>query len=256
MSNIIEVEAGNFSMTPNFLLNNSSISLTAKGLYAFMRSKPPAWNFTIRSMAKQLKEGETAIRNALSELRGSGWVVYVKRSNGTGVYQLLWDGPKTEEPSVDNQVMAEPKPENPNVGNPMKGKPTRISKKEPIVKKIDKELKEPVCVFTESFETFWKLYPKKVNKKKALGLWLKLKPDQSLINTIMQSLGKHCVSAGWAKDGGQFVPHASTWLNAERWNDEVASTGNKPAFMANHTGFDDKDYTAGMTEQEDGSYVF
>lgn len=139
MSNTIEVQAGNFSMTPNSLLNNSGISLTAKGLYAFMRGKPPAWNFTIRSMAKQLKEGETAIRNALSELRGSGWVVYVKRSNGTGVYQLLWDGPKTEEPSVDNQVMAEPKPENPNVGNPMKGKPTRISKKEPIARKIDKE---------------------------------------------------------------------------------------------------------------------
>lgn len=143
MTSTIEVEAGNFSMTPNSLLNNASISLTAKGLYAFMRGKPLAWNFTIRSMAKQLKEGETAIRNALSELRGSGWVFYVKRSNGTGVYQLLWDGPKTEEPSVDNQVMAEPKPENPNVGNPMKGKPTRISKKEPIVRNIDNKTPNP-----------------------------------------------------------------------------------------------------------------
>lgn len=103
--------------------------------------------------------------------------------------------------------------------------------------------KEPVCVFTESFETFWKLYPKKVDKKKTLSLWLKLKPDQSLINTIMQSLGKYCVSESWTKDGGRFVPHASTWLNAERWNDEVPASAGKPAsFMSRHTGFADRDY--------------
>lgn len=137
MSNTVEIEGGNFSMIPNSLLNDLNISLAAKGLYAFMRGKPPTWNFTIKSMAKQLKEGETAIRSALSELRDSGWVIYIKRSNGTGIYKLLWDNPKPENPNEGNQTMAKPKLENPNVGNPMMGKPTRISKKDSLVINID-----------------------------------------------------------------------------------------------------------------------
>lgn len=117
--------------------------------------------------------------------------------------------------------------------------------------------KEPVCVFSESFETFWKLYPKKVDKKKTLGLWLKLKPDQALISTIMQSLGKYCISEGWTKDGGRFVPHASTWLNAERWNDEVAaSTAKTASFMDKHTGFAGRSYGKTLTENKDGTYAF
>src|SRR5690554_4513897 len=125
MSNTITREQGNFSTIPNQLLNDPLISLTAKGLYVFMRGKPPLWNFTIRSMAKQLKEGETAIGSALKELKDSGWVSYTKHSNGKGVYHLLWSAhPEHEDPNQGN----------PNQGNPMKGKPQRISKKEPIVR--------------------------------------------------------------------------------------------------------------------------
>lgn len=128
MSNTITHEEGNFSTIPNQLLNDQYVSLAAKGLYVFMRGKPPLWNFTIRSMAKQLKEGETAIGSALNELKDSGWISYTKHSNGKGVYHLFWSANS----NIDN-----PNQGNPNQGNPMKGKPQRISKKEPIVKQID-----------------------------------------------------------------------------------------------------------------------
>lgn len=145
MSNTITTEGGNFSSMPNDLLNDSDISLTAKGLYIFMRGKPPAWNFTIRSMAKQLKEGETAISNALNELKKHGWISYTKRSDGKGVYHLFWIAQVMDEPSnpkQGNPVKADPKPENPNQGFPKKGKPQRISKTEPVVRLIDKKEKE------------------------------------------------------------------------------------------------------------------
>ncbi len=137
MSNSVTREQGNFTTTPNELLNDKSISLTAKGLYAFMYGKPAAWNFTIRSMAKQLKEGETAIGNALGELRGKGWVSYEKMNDGRGVYHLFWSLAGT--PQNDQEQPEQPKPENPSLGYPMMGKPQRISKKEPIVINIDKE---------------------------------------------------------------------------------------------------------------------
>ena len=25
----------------------------------------------------------------------------------------------------------------------------------------------------------------------------------------------------WVRDGGQYIPHPSTWLNQERWRDEL-----------------------------------
>ena len=130
MSNTITHEEGNFSTIPNQLLNDQCVSLTAKGLYVFMRGKPPLWNFTIRSMAKQLKEGETAIGSALNELKDSGWISYTKHSDGKGVYHLFWSANS----NIDN-----PNQGNPNQGYPMKGKPQRISNKEPIVKQIVKE---------------------------------------------------------------------------------------------------------------------
>ena len=64
--------------------------------------KPPLWNFTIRSMAKQLKEGETAIGSALNELKDSGWISYTKHSNGKGVYHLFWSAnANTENPNQE-----------------------------------------------------------------------------------------------------------------------------------------------------------
>jgi len=76
-------------------------------------------------------------------------------------------------------------------------------------------------VVNETFEIFWVTYPNKVSKKKALQAWQKIAPRGELLETIMQGLEKAKKSAQWIKDGGQFVPHPTTWLNQERWNDEV-----------------------------------
>jgi hypothetical protein len=37
----------------------------------------------------------------------------------------------------------------------------------------------------------------------------------------MQAMEKHKGSEQWSKDGGIFIPYPATWLNQERWNDEV-----------------------------------
>ena len=91
----------------------------------------------------------------------------------------------------------------------------------------------------EAFEVFWKLYPNKKSKKDARKAWEKLKPGAELRLTLMTALGNHRISRDWAKDDGQYVPMASTWLNGERWTDELApaSTGKTSAFnnLPQHT---------------------
>lgn len=77
------------------------------------------------------------------------------------------------------------------------------------------------AVYEQQFETFWKEYPKKRDKKQAEKAWLKLKPSQELFDKIMQAVQCWKDSDDWQKDGGQFIPYPATWLNNERWNDEA-----------------------------------
>lgn len=72
------------------------------------------------------------------------------------------------------------------------------------------------------FEEFWNVYPKKVGKKTAMRSWAKINPDQKLHEKIIGSVAEHSKSAQWKKDDGIFIPHPATWLNNERWNDELS----------------------------------
>jgi hypothetical protein len=107
------------------------------------------------------------------------------------------------------------------------------------------------------FSKFWALYPKKVCKAAAEKAWKKLKVTDDLFTLIANGLSKQVVCAEWTKDGGQFIPHAATWLNGKRWEDEVKTGSNVHHLPSSrHTGFDQRDYTAGLTARGDGTYDF
>ncbi|WP_346399944.1 Pyocin large subunit-like protein [Pseudomonas syringae] len=107
------------------------------------------------------------------------------------------------------------------------------------------------------FPKFWKLYPNKKGKAAAEKAWKKLKVTDDLFTLIAQGLAKQCASLAWTKDGGQFIPHPATWLNGKRWEDEVQPASNVHQFpQSRHTGFDTRDYKAGLTPRGDGTYDF
>ena len=70
-----------------------------------------------------------------------------------------------------------------------------------------------------SFEQFWEAYPRKVGKKTAKISWGKIKPDDGLLEKILIAVEKQKKSKQWQQT--QFIPNPSTWLNQERWKDEV-----------------------------------
>ena len=74
------------------------------------------------------------------------------------------------------------------------------------------------AVLEAEFEKFWGAYPKKINKARALKAWIKQRPD---LKVCLEALKHHAKSDQWKKDGGTFIPHASTWLNGEQWEDSV-----------------------------------
>ena len=103
----------------------------------------------------------------------------------------------------------------------------------------------------EGFEQFWKLYPKKKSRKDAVKAWAKLKPNEELHQTLITALGSHCVSEDWTKDQGRYIPNASTWINGERWTDELTPAGGKPS---RHIGLDQINHEDGLERQADGTY--
>lgn len=106
--------------------------------------------------------------------------------------------------------------------------PTRASEIEKdresqIEKEIDKEIEKDSRKIEkdESFSIFWKAYPRKDSKVQAQKAFVKLAPSDELFALIMASLDRFKRCDQWTRDGGKFVPFASTWLNQRRWEDET-----------------------------------
>jgi len=83
-------------------------------------------------------------------------------------------------------------------------------------------IKENTNMSKEDFARFWEIYPNRKNRQKAEEKFLKL--DKSFLPAILNGLQKQINSEDWLKDGGKFIPHPTTWLNGERWKDEVKNT--------------------------------
>jgi hypothetical protein len=73
----------------------------------------------------------------------------------------------------------------------------------------------------DRFEEFWKLYPRKVSKKRARTAWKNMtkKKRQAAIDAILE----HTIV--WDKQGRDMtmIPHPTTWLNQERWEDDLSA---------------------------------
>ena len=99
---------------------------------------------------------------------------------------------------------------------------TEIDTDTELKKDTDKEIKvtpKKPKVDEQAFNTFWNEYPKKVAKATAYKAWAKV--DPKLYETIMTALAIQKASEDWTKENGKFIPHPTTWLNQQRWEDEL-----------------------------------
>jgi hypothetical protein len=92
----------------------------------------------------------------------------------------------------------------------------------------------------EPFDLFWTAYPRKVGKGAARKAWAKIKPGKVLVGKILSAVEFAKASVDWRRENGRFIPHPATWLNQDRWDDELA-----PGKGATDTEFN-PDRTAGF----------
>lgn len=99
-------------------------------------------------------------------------------------------------------------------------------------------------VYPEGFEEFWRAYPRKVGKRAALSSWERAvnrlaglkaseEEDQPTLPLVERRsrrqeardylLARTTLFAASAQgQAGQFCPHAATWLNQSRYDDDPA----------------------------------
>ena len=123
-------------------------------------------------------------------------------------------------------------------------KPKTINQ-EPINQEDEREdltpPKPPVKKAEAEFAVFWLAYPKKQDKQNALKAWKKLNPDAETQRKMILAIQAQRASPQWQKDGGQFIPMPSTWLNGRRWEDQPTSIPQGKRVSAQN--YTQRDYT-------------
>ena len=92
---------------------------------------------------------------------------------------------------------------------------------EPSNKEV--EDKEEVNLHDEFENEFWAIYPRRDSKKRAMEKYVSLRKGGAAMSTIIDGLKSYIKY--WRSSGTEpaFIPMPSTWLNQERYNDELLS---------------------------------
>jgi hypothetical protein len=69
------------------------------------------------------------------------------------------------------------------------------------------------------FVEFCQRYPKVRKWDKTLEAWQKINPDAATCAAIFEGLDRYLASEDWAREGGRFIPHSTSWLNGGCWKD-------------------------------------
>jgi hypothetical protein len=69
------------------------------------------------------------------------------------------------------------------------------------------------------FEDFWNAYPRKKDKQRACKIWQRKKLDAKADFIIAHVIHRTKHDEQWQDE--KYIPHPSTFLNGERWQDEV-----------------------------------
>jgi predicted ArsR family transcriptional regulator len=173
-----------FGVIPVEILNSKELSLSAKGLYGYLQSKPDGWKFSISRMASQLKEGKDAIRRAILELERFGLLKRVPKKDKNGRwagYDYELSDKMSENQTISSEKLAEkPSTENPTTVNPTTDFSDTISKKDNSKKENSKidikleatsdEVAEPVVnelisLFKYVNPTYNRLYANKTERE-------------------------------------------------------------------------------------------
>jgi hypothetical protein len=115
-TNIIRVQKNRenpYVMMNKFGLEDDRLSFKAKGLLAYLLSKPDDWKIRVSDLVRKSTDGETAIYSGLKELEGNGYLTRKKvrhRGKITHWENVIYEVPQNEKmtpQTLENSLLGE-----------------------------------------------------------------------------------------------------------------------------------------------------
>lgn len=204
----------NFTIIDNKVLQDTELTLKAKGLFAYLWSQADEWNFYETEVVKHSKGGISSLRSGIHELEKRGYLQR-KRTRIKGKLKdsvwILSEKPNLENLSLENLNLEKDTLTSTNC-NKTNNNNNRSSDKS-TDRVSEKQLKE-------DFDKLWKLYPKKSGKPKAFSAYKRAIKKGVTNKKIQTGIVKYLTQIKVQGTTKEYIKNGSTWFNQECWNDE------------------------------------
>ena len=177
---------------------------------------------TVSELSRMLKQTTQKVRTGLERLKKCG-IITIKTTNKNTVitveksrFYVLVKEKTTNETTNEQQTNNKQETNKPTETEPKNGK-----------EKATKKSSRPSEDYTPEFENFWVQYPRHTAKKSAFKAWRAvnpkgINPTQDEQEAILYDIAVRLGRGEWQEE--QYIPHASTYLNGRRWEDEAKPT--------------------------------
>lgn len=221
----LEVEPASFEQIPHWLLFHEDVTPNAIRLYLVLRSFAMGKSLAFpsrKTLATAMNVTLPTLDAAKKNLVDVGAITVQGRSSPSGdqtsnMYTVLWEE-KNFTGSKDSWATP-PK----NLSDPLlrnldtKTYQEEADKPKQTIKEPRTRMRKPVNDDDPQFEQFWSMYPRKSAKGTARRAWSK-----AITKTDPQTI--IAAASRYADDPNReptFTAHAATWLNGERWDDDM-----------------------------------
>ena len=234
---------GFWAVIPAAVRYDPRLPPNAKLLYAEISSLTDAEGFCFASngyFQRLFELSERTIQNLLRALQDGGYIRIEDGNGGSGRRKIFAGiNPVGENPAENCGVTPQKiagggakncthnKKENRKENNPPKAPQGAAGASGGIHRGAAGDIWDP-----DAFEAFWKLYPKKRDKAKAITEWNRLKADRKLMREMSAALKMQMASEEWQRDNGRAIPYPCRWLSHRRWEDELPVRTRIPAQAA------------------------
>lgn len=209
-----------YARIDNKALSDKRLSYRARGILAYLLSKPNDWQVRTEEVIDGGLEGREAVRAAFRELAAIG---YAELKNTSGGREWVIH----ETPAIAQEPVDGPPPRKPTDQKPV----SLVTKEKSTNKRVLLELAEPI----------YQAYPRKVGKPVALKAIVKAiqrESDQGgepSTDAISRLLEKTVAFAQCWNGDLEFCPHPATWFNQERYNDDPSTWRRNDTNQKSHT---------------------
>ncbi len=257
-----------YTIISNDLLEDTRLNWAAKGMLCYLLSKPDNWRVNRDHLEKQTDDGQTKVRNALSDLEEAGYLVRNRYKDDDG--QFRWEAVVYDEPQ--RKSAGQPIGGSTTDGSPTDGKSTVLVSTEVVTTEVvtteeqnqsspngDALFDAPATApskakkkndYTEEFEAAWKIYPKLAGKLRASKNFATRRKEGHSAEDLTRAAVNYARACKKKGTDPMYIKHAEGFWGADKmfldWLEDEGGKVNIPTSL--HT---DRSPTQGVMSRDE-----